>query len=212
MKLTLETERLILRPFREEDAEDMFYGWASDDEVTKYLTWNTHKSIDETKYILNLWVSEYEQPERLNFAVELKDGNKLIGGIDVVGYDEGIPVIGYNLAKKYWNKGYMTEACRCVLNYLFSQGYEEVKIDAKKRDCFIGQSRFDCLFGLIFFRDVFQVQVMYNCRENCRHKTARCHEYSGQKPMPSPVVCVKVFPAAVCLSNHGNFYIIHDAV
>ena len=60
MRLTLETERLILRPFREDDAEDMFYGWASDDEVTKYLTWNTHKSIDETKYILNLYLSKFK--------------------------------------------------------------------------------------------------------------------------------------------------------
>ena len=130
MKLTLETQRLILRPFCEEDAEDMFYGWASDEEVTKYLTWNTHENIETTKYVLDLWIKEYEQPERLNFAIVLKSENKLIGGIDVVGYDNGIPVIGYNLAKKYWNKGYMTEACRCVLNYLFSQGHEEVKIDA----------------------------------------------------------------------------------
>ncbi len=139
MKLTLETERLILRPFREDDAEDMFYGWASDDEVTKYLTWNTHKNIDTTKYVLALWIKEYEQPERLNFAIVLKSENKLIGGIDVVGYDNGIPVIGYNLAQKYWNHGYMTEACQCLLNYLFSNGYAEVKIDAMAEN--IGSNR-----------------------------------------------------------------------
>lgn len=130
MKLTLETERLILRPFREDDAEDMFYGWANDDEVTKYLTWNTHENIETTKYVLGLWLKEYEQPERLNFAIDLKSENKLIGGIDVVGYDNGKPMIGYNLARTYWNHGYMTEACQCLLNYLFSQGYREVKIDA----------------------------------------------------------------------------------
>ena len=139
MKLTLETERLILRPFREDDAEDMFYGWASDDEVTKYLTWNTHENIDTTKYVLNLWISEYEQPERLNFAIVLKSENKLIGGIDVVGYDNGIPVIGYNLSRKYWNNGYMTEACQCLLNYLFSNRYAEVKIDAMAEN--IGSNR-----------------------------------------------------------------------
>ena len=139
MKLTLETERLILRPFREEDAEDMFYGWASDDEVTKYLTWNTHENIDTTKYVLALWIKEYEQPERLNFAIVLKSENKLIGGIDVVGYDNGIPVIGYNLSRKYWNNGYMTEACQCLLNYLFSNGYAEVKIDAMAEN--IGSNR-----------------------------------------------------------------------
>ncbi len=130
MKLTLETERLILRPFNADDAEAMFYGWTSDHEVTKYLSWPTHQSIDDTKFVLNLWEEQYEKPERLNFAICLKDSGQLIGGIDVVGYEEGIPVIGYNLAKKHWNNGYMTEACRCVVNYLFSSGFKEVRIDA----------------------------------------------------------------------------------
>ena len=130
MKLTLETERLLLRPFRTEDAEAMFAGWANDGEVTKYLTWRPHKSIEETKALLERWTAEYEQPERLNFAIVLKEENRLIGGIDVVGYEEGRPVIGYNLSKSYWNRGYMTEACGRLLDYLFSQGFEEVLISA----------------------------------------------------------------------------------
>ena len=133
MKLTLETKRLILRPFKIEDAQEMFSGWASDPEVTKYLAWNTHKDIEETKKILSLWIDQYEKPERLNFAIELKEEGKLIGGIDVVGYLGGVrgtPVIGYNLARKYWGNGYMTEACRCVTEYLFSKGYSEIRIDA----------------------------------------------------------------------------------
>ena len=130
MFLTLETERLILRPFTLDDAEAMFSGWASDDEVTKYLTWPTHTSIEQTKAILTRWVAEYEQPERLNFAIVLKGEDKLIGGIDVVRYVDGMPVIGYNLARAYWGRGIMTEACRRVLDYLFSQGYAAVKIDA----------------------------------------------------------------------------------
>ena len=71
--------------------------------------------------------------ERLNFAIVLKKEDKLIGGIDVVGYLGGVngtPVIGYNLARKYWGSGYMTEACRCVIEYLFSKGYPEIRIDA----------------------------------------------------------------------------------
>lgn len=133
MKLTLETDRLILRPFRIEDAVEMFSGWASDPEVTKYLTWNTHTDVEETKQVLNGWITEYEKPERLNFAIVLKREDKLIGGIDVVGYiggAGGTPVIGYNLSRKYWGNGYMTEACRCVLAYLFSRGYSEIRIDA----------------------------------------------------------------------------------
>lgn len=133
MKLTLETKRLILRPFTIEDAQEMFFGWASDPEVTKYLQWNTHENIEETKKILSIWIDEYEKPERLNFAIGLKKEGKLIGGIDVVGYLGGVrgtPVIGYNLARKYWGNGYMTEACRCVIDYLFSIGHTEIRIDA----------------------------------------------------------------------------------
>ena len=130
MKLTLETERLILRPFDTNDAEDMFYGWANDAEVAKYVNWNPHKNVDETRALLSYWVSEYEKPERLNFAIVLKSENRLIGGIDVVDYENNIPVIGYNISKAYWNNGYMTEACKCLLNYLLSLGFSEVKIDA----------------------------------------------------------------------------------
>ena len=79
MKLTLETERLTLRPFNTEDAEAMFNGWAGDPEVTKYLTWNTHKTIDDAKAILGQWVKEYEMPARLNFAIVLIISGKPTG-------------------------------------------------------------------------------------------------------------------------------------
>ena len=130
MKLTLETERLILRPFSLDDAEAMFAGWTSDDEVTRYLTWPTHTDVEQTKALLARWTAEYEQPERLNFAIVLKEEDRLIGGIDVVKYVDGMPVIGYNLARPYWGRGIMTEACARVLAYLFSRGFETVKIDA----------------------------------------------------------------------------------
>lgn len=133
MKLTLETERLRLRPFTMDDAQAMFYGWANDPEVTRYLNWNTHESIEETEEILSRWIREYEKPERLNFAIELRETQQLIGGIDVVGYLNGVsgtPVIGYNLSRQFWNRGYMTEACNALIEYLFAKGYSEIRIDA----------------------------------------------------------------------------------
>lgn len=130
MKIKLETERLILRPFKTSDSLEMFTGWASDDEVTRYLTWNRHDSIETTKKIINMWIEQYEKPERINFAIELKSEGKLIGGIDVVGYLDGIPVIGYVLSRKYWGCGLMTEACKKVIEFLFSLGYKTIRIDA----------------------------------------------------------------------------------
>ena len=130
MKVTLETDRLILNPFEMSDAISMYNNWASDSEVTKYVTWNTHENVEVTKNILNTWTLQYEKPERINFAIRLKETLELIGGIDVVGYIDGIPVIGYVLGRKFWNYGYMTEACKKVLDFLFSLGYEKVRIDA----------------------------------------------------------------------------------
>ena len=130
MKVTLETNRLILRPFEISDAEMMFNNWASDEEVTRYMTWNYHESIETTKMILSNWVDEYQKPERYNFGIVLKETNELIGGIDVCGYIDGIPVVGYVLSRKYWNNGYMTEAFKEVITLLKSLGHKQIKIDA----------------------------------------------------------------------------------
>ena len=54
------TERLTLRRFEIEDAENMFYNWANDPEVTKYLTWPAHESVDTTETILKEWISKYD--------------------------------------------------------------------------------------------------------------------------------------------------------
>ena len=56
----LETERLVLRELKEEDAESIFNNWAKDKEVTKYLTWEPHQSIETTKKILNIWMKSLE--------------------------------------------------------------------------------------------------------------------------------------------------------
>lgn len=130
MRLTLETPRLTLRPFVSEDAEPMYSGWASDPEATKYLSWSAHETVEVTKSVIAQWLEEYEKPERLNFAIERKEDGRLIGGIDVIDYVVGVPVLGYVLAKEFWNRGYMTEACNCLLQYLFHRGYSAVRIDA----------------------------------------------------------------------------------
>lgn len=55
---TIETKRLILRRFRIEDADDMYSNWASDPEVTKFLTWPTHESVEGTRELVNYAVIE----------------------------------------------------------------------------------------------------------------------------------------------------------
>ena len=133
-KEIIETERLRLRALKEEDAEAIYFGWASDDEVTKYLTWPTHQSIEDTKAILSLWLKEYDDPKTIRFGIEEKTSGKLIGAIDVVDYEEDIPEIGYLLSRPHWGKGYMTEACSAFIAYLWKLGFKSIHIAAMEEN------------------------------------------------------------------------------
>ncbi len=135
----LETKRLRLRYINENDVETAFNAWTSDPEVTKYLTWNAHASIDETKYIFDIWIKEYEDPDTYRWGIERKEDNALMGMIDVVRVEDGAPVIGYCTAKMYWGNGYMTEALGAVVEELFDNGIDTIKISAVDEN--IGSNR-----------------------------------------------------------------------
>lgn len=118
---TLHTERLILRRFTVEDAEDMFDNWANDEKVTRYLTWQPHESVDFTRQLLGGWVEAYDSAKTYNWAIQL-DG-KVVGGISVVRMSDKCEYaeLGYCLGHDYWNKGFMSEAAKAVIRYLFSE-------------------------------------------------------------------------------------------
>lgn len=124
---TIETARLRLRRFVVEDAQDMFDNWASDPEVTKFLTWPTHESVDVTKMILEEWVSEYDKGDYFNWAMELKETGKVIGNISVVHLDERTERVemGYCMGRAYWGQEFMPEALKGAMEYLF----EVVKVN-----------------------------------------------------------------------------------
>ena len=117
----IETHRLILRPFTADDADDMFSNWASDPEVTRFLTWPPHSSADATRMVLNSWVSRYGDGGYFQWAIEWKESGTVIGSIAVVKLEEAIESaeIGYCLGRKFWGRGIMPEALRAVMDYLF---------------------------------------------------------------------------------------------
>ena len=120
---TLETERLILRRFRLEDAKEMYTNWASDPEVTRFLTWPPHTSVEVTKRLLGEWVKAYEELSTYNWVMELKDTHELVGNISVVRLSENIAAadMGYCMGRAWWGKGLMPEALRVVADYLFTE-------------------------------------------------------------------------------------------
>ncbi len=117
----IETKRLILRRFRAEDAEDMFRNWASDPEVTKYLTWPVHSSVDVTRRLLEDWVSRYEDGSYFNWAIVYKETGQVIGNISAVKIDESTEAaeIGYCMSSAFWGRVLMPEALEAVMKYLF---------------------------------------------------------------------------------------------
>ena len=119
----LETERLILRRFTLEDAEKMYYNWASDPEVTRYLTWQPHKSVEETAEILQQWEAGYSKNEFYQWAIELNDIEQPIGSISVVSLNEDVQSaeLGYCIGKSWWHQGYTTEAVEAVIRFLMAE-------------------------------------------------------------------------------------------
>lgn len=120
-----ETERLIIRPLKVSDAEHIFYTWAGDPRVTKFMTYSTHKTSDITREWLKSVEEKAQDSSYLGFDVgfQLKETGKLIGSGGAYYKSEFDRwSIGYNIAYDYWHMGYTSEAMRAVLDYLISIG------------------------------------------------------------------------------------------
>lgn len=120
----IETERLILRRFVREDAGAMYKNWASDDLVTKYLTWPTHSDLGVSKYVIEQWVNSYADENSYNWAIVLKEnGEEPIGSISVVEMKESISMvhIGYCIGRAWWHQGITSEALQAVIDFFFDK-------------------------------------------------------------------------------------------
>ena len=126
----IETERLILRAHTLDDAEAMYNNWASDPEVTKYLTWPVHESAEASRALLEEWVPQYENDNYYQWTIVLKEeGDEPIGGISVVGSDDVVEKvhIGYCIGKKWWRQGITSEALAALINFFFEKsGVNEI--------------------------------------------------------------------------------------
>lgn len=117
---TLETERLILRKFIEEDIEDLFL-ILTDEDVNKFLPWFPIKSIDEAKaFYEERYASKYRQLQAYAYAICLKSDNHPIGYIKVD--MEEHHDFGYGLRKEFWHRGIASEAGKAVVEQVKKDG------------------------------------------------------------------------------------------
>ena len=131
---TIETKRLILRKLEISDLEQVYNNWCSDPKVTKYVTWDMHKNIEQTKEYINFKLELYKKDYRFDWVVVIKETNEVIGEIDAVkqSLNYNLVELGYCYGSKYWNNGYATEALSAVIKYL-----KEVALVEKVTACHI---------------------------------------------------------------------------
>lgn len=117
---TLETERLILRKFTEQDL-GAFYQIYSDQEVNRFLPWFPLKNMDEARrFFEERYAAKYAQPQAYAYAICLKRDNVPIGYIKVD--MEEHHDFGYGLRKDFWHRGIVTEAARAVVEQVKKDG------------------------------------------------------------------------------------------
>ena len=169
----IETERLILRPWRETDLAD-FFEYASVDGVGQMAGWKPHESMEESRTILGYFIND-----KRNLCLELKQTGKVIGSIGLeVMYPDPIPVgaygreLGYVLSKDYWGRGLMPEAVRAVIDWCFGElNYDYLtcshflrndrsrRVIEKTGFTFFGESGYDTQVGTV---EISINYILYN--------------------------------------------------
>ena len=120
---TIETPRLILRPFELADAAAAFKNWTSDPKVTEFLRWQTHADISETGRVVGEWIEKYVKPDFYQWAIVLKELGEPIGTISAVGINDDLDIvhIGYCIGSRWWRQGITTESFRAIIPFFFGE-------------------------------------------------------------------------------------------
>lgn len=151
MEIIAETERLILRSYKEEDVQDLFE-YLSDNEVVKYEPYKP-MTFDETRENLEWRMGTDEM-----IAVELKNSRKMIGNVYMGRRDFEALEIGYVFNRNYWGHGYAAESCRALIQQAFANGIHRIYANCDPDN----QSSWKLLEALGFRREAhFQKDVYF---------------------------------------------------
>lgn len=103
------------------DAADAFHNWFSDPECNKFVSYDLHKTISETKDRVEKIISKYDD-EYYNWIIELKSSGEVIGNITVGKlYKKHLNCeVGFSFGSKFWGNGYATEALKKVIDFLLN--------------------------------------------------------------------------------------------
>ena len=116
----IETERLLLRKPRLADAPAVFEGWARHPEVTRFLTWRPHQSVEQSVALLQKSIANWDGETNFRYLLEIRQSGALAGMIELR-MEPFKMSFGYTGARGQWRKGYMTEAARAIIQWAFQQ-------------------------------------------------------------------------------------------
>ena len=115
------TARLILRPPVFADAEAIFASYGQDPEVTHYLIWKPHTSLEDTRAFVQECIDAWAGGVRFPWVITRATDGQLLGMFDAR-IESGFKVsVGYVLARKHWGNGYVPEALRAVIDVFWTQ-------------------------------------------------------------------------------------------
>ena len=145
----IETERMILRMYKNQDYEKVFK-WTGDPKVNKFMMYTLYEKASDVKKWFNIL---YQDEKQIELAFELKETGELIGG-GGIGYDEKNDCwgIGYNLRPEFWGKGFTVEALSKMIEYA-KEKYGVNKIEGTFAVDNIGSRRVMEKLGMSFESD-----------------------------------------------------------
>ena len=162
---TIKTQRLVLRKFRIEDAADILE-YASDAQTMEFLVWEGLTTIEEARAA----VYDYYWARPGIWAIELAEGGKMIGAIDLrLEHDHDKAEFGYVLNRGYWGKGYMTETLAAVMALCF----DKLEVNRFEACHYVGNEgsgrvmekcgmkREGCMAQSVKIKGIFRDNVMY---------------------------------------------------
>lgn len=126
---SIETKRLLLRKMAPADVLNIYDGWTSDPNVSRFTSWDVHENVEVTNKYVHHKIARYDMDNYcFDWIVTLKSTGELIGEIEAVDLSlrDRIIIVGYCYSSKHWNKGYATEALKAFIDYMF------INVDADK--------------------------------------------------------------------------------
>lgn len=134
--IEINTDRLCLKRIIPADSVQMYNNFARDDRVSRYMSWDSFKSVEDVEKWLYEWQEEYKKDDTYYWGMYLKSSNELIGTIYLLteGRIAKVGSLSYCLGYNYWGKGYTCEAVKSIIDFAFN------KVDYNRIEAFYAKS------------------------------------------------------------------------